>query len=53
MYFCCSVSHIINREEERKCPVHRGKILAVTVVPVDAGMQTSGCPFPDFVITVD
>lgn len=45
MYFCCSVFHIIKREEERKCPAHRGKILAVNVVPVDAGIQTSACLF--------
>lgn len=30
MYFCSSVFHIIKREEERKCPIHRVMILAVT-----------------------
>lgn len=37
---------MIKREEERKCPFHRGKILAVTVVPVDAGIPDPGCPLP-------
>lgn len=50
MLFCISY---YKERKKKNHPVHRGKILAVTTVPADAGIQTLTALFPDFISTVD